>query len=64
MIEQRPTTMLRIGLVALLIANALHIALRWSHGIAETLVSVGMGMAYGISMTLLLLTARQKRQRQ
>lgn len=59
---KNPQTLLLTGMAALLVANILHIALRWA-GDAENLVMGAMGLFYGISFGLLLLSARLKARR-
>ncbi len=57
-----PKVLLRLGMVALLLANILNIVLRWA-GDAENLVMGAMGLFYGISFALLVLSARLKARR-
>lgn len=54
--------MLLTGLTALLLANILNVVLRWA-GDAENLVMGAMGLLYGISFALLLLSVRLKARR-
>jgi len=58
-----PHTLLVTGMVALLLANLLNMLLRWTAGIGETLVSLAMGLLYGVSFTTLLLSVRLKARR-
>jgi hypothetical protein len=57
-----PKVMLRAGMAALLLGNILNIVLHWA-GDAETLVMGAMGLLYGISFGLLLMSARLKARR-
>jgi hypothetical protein len=59
---KNPKTLLLTGMTALLLANILNVALRWA-GDAENLVMGAMGLFYGISFALLLLSARLKARR-
>ena len=54
--------MLLTGMTALLLANILNVVLRWA-GDAENLVMGAMGLLYGISFALLLLSVRRKARR-
>jgi hypothetical protein len=54
--------MLLAGMTALLLANILNVILRWA-GPAENLVMGTMGLLYGISFALLLLSVRLKARR-
>ena len=54
--------MLLTGLTALLLANILNVVLRWA-GDAENLVMGAMGLFYGISFALLLMSIRLKARR-
>ena len=54
--------MLLTGLTALLLANILNVILRWA-GDAENLVMGAMGLFYGISFALLLMSVRLKARR-
>lgn len=54
--------MLLAGLTALLLANILNVVLRWA-GDAENLVMGAMGLLYGISFGLLLMSVRLKARR-
>lgn len=57
-----PKVMLLAGMTALLLANILQVVLRWA-GDAESLVMGMMGLLYGISFALLLMSARLKARR-
>ena len=59
---QNPKVLLLTGMTALLIANILNVVLRWA-GDAENLVMGAMGLFYGISFALLLMSARLKARR-
>lgn len=58
-----PHALLMIGMAALLLANILQLALRWAHGLGDVIVSAAMGILYGISFTLLLMSVRLKARR-
>jgi hypothetical protein len=57
-----PKALLLIGMTALLLANILNVVLRWA-GDAENLVMGAMGLFYGISFALLLMSVRLKARR-
>jgi hypothetical protein len=57
-----PKVLLRTGMAALLLANMLKVVLRWA-GDAENLVEGAIGLCYGISIALLLLSVRLKARR-
>ncbi len=54
--------MLLAGMTALLLANILNVVLRWA-GDAENLVMGAMGLFYGTSFALLLMSVRLKARR-
>lgn len=55
-----PNRMLLTGMAVLLAASLLNFSLRWTEGSLETVAYASMGLLYGISFTLLLLSARRK----
>ena len=57
-----PKVMLLAGMTALLLANILQVVLRWA-GDAEWLVMGTMGLLYGISFALLMMSVRLKARR-
>jgi hypothetical protein len=57
-----PKALLLTGMAALLLANILNVVLRWA-GDAENLVMGAMGVLYGISFALLLMSVRLKARR-
>ena len=57
-----PKVLLLIGMTALLLANILNVVLRWA-GDAENLVMGAMGLFYGMSFALLLMSVRLKARR-
>lgn len=59
---RNPKALLVSGMVALLFANILQLVLRWA-GDAEALVMGVMGLFYGLSFGLLLMSARLKVRR-
>ena len=59
---KNPKVLLRTGMTALLLANILNVVLRWA-GDAENLVMGAVGLFYGISFALLLMSARLKARR-
>jgi uncharacterized membrane protein len=59
---KNPKVLLLIGMTALLLANILNVVLRWA-GDAENLVMGAMGLFYGISFALLLMSVRLKARR-
>jgi hypothetical protein len=59
---KNPKVLLLTGMTALLLANLLNVVLRWA-GDAENLVMGAMGLFYGISFALLLMSARLKARR-
>jgi hypothetical protein len=52
-----------IGMTALLLANILQMALRWTHGLGDVIASAAMGLLYGIAITTLLMSVRLKARR-
>jgi multidrug transporter EmrE-like cation transporter len=58
-----PKVTLLTGMAALLAANVVNIALRWADSASEAWLYGAMGVLYGISFALLLLSARQKARR-
>jgi hypothetical protein len=57
-----PKALLLTGMTALLLANILNVVLRWA-GNAENLVMGAMGVLYGTSFALLLMSVRLKARR-